>query len=73
MIAFIVRKTGSIHLVLDGRLAGRQNRDQLQNVYNSLQDKLFGFLLHLIAVQCYYSVRNAFQLAFHKYSTYGVF
>ena len=50
-----------------GRLAARRNRDQLQNVYNSLQDKIFEFLLHLIAVQCYYGVRNAFQLAFPKY------
>ena len=34
----------------------------------------FRFLLRLISVKCYYSVRNTFQLAFLKYSLFrGVF
>ena len=35
---------------------------------NSVQIKLFRFLLHLISVQCYYSVTKAFQSAFLKSS-----
>ena len=37
-----------------------------QNFKNSLQVKLFGLLICLLSLQCYYSIRNAFQSAFIK-------
>ena len=39
---------------------------------NSVQIKLFRFLLHLISVQCYYSVTKAFQSAFLKSSLFNI-
>ena len=66
---FILRKNWTHMPSASGfysRLAGKQNRNELQNFYNCLQVKLFGFLLYSIAVQCYYNVRNAPQSAFLK-------
>ena len=48
-----------------GRLAG-EIRMSCKIFRNFLQAKLFRFLLCLRAVQCYYSVSIAFQLAFLK-------
>ena len=46
-----------------GRMAGEIGMSY-KIFKNSLQCKLFRFLLHLRAVQCYYSVSIAFQSAF---------
>ena len=63
------KKTGPIRLALVGLTAGWQTKCGLK-----LKSLLFGFLLRLISVQCYYTVRNAFQSAFLKYSLFqGVF
>ena len=50
-----------------GRLADGQTKYRRILIFlNSLQVKLFRFFLHLISVQCYYSVNNVFQSAFLK-------
>ena len=39
-----------------GWLAGRRNGGRFRNFKNSLQVKLFGFLLRLVLLHCYYSI-----------------
>ena len=72
MLTFcIVKKTGSILLLLmgltvgreAGRQASRQNTSEFRNYKNSLQVKLFG-LLYFIYYHC--SVATAFELHFNQ-------
>ena len=62
VIVFIVRKTGLICQVLVGLTAGWQ-ADKTGMSYKIFKI-LYKLLLCLIAVQCYYSVSNAYCLVF---------
>ena len=67
------KKTEYICLALVGLMVGWQAGWQTKYgsvsfFKNSVQIKLFRFLLHLISVECYYSATKAFQSAFLKSS-----